>query len=111
MALAATRLTRVKNGTTIRASFSIVASGNYATGGDALDFGPLIGFTNRQPKTVRIAGKAGFEYDYDYVNKKMLVYCNTAGGANAALGEHTAVAYVAGVTGDTIQADCEWNAL
>jgi hypothetical protein len=111
MALAATRLSRVKTGTTIRGSFSIVASGNYATNGDALDFAPLIGFTNRQPKSVRIAGKSGFEYEYDYVNKKMLVFCNTAGGANAPLGEHTAAAYVAGVTGDTIQADCEWSTL
>lgn len=84
------------------AYFLVVPSGTYPTGGDAADFGGLIGYTDKQPIDVDIRGKAGFVYQYDYQNKKMFVYCNTAGGANAPLGEHTNIAYVAGVTGDVI---------
>lgn len=108
MALTGTRLKAGKSGNTFVAVFSVVASGNYATGGDSLDFGTIVSYTNRQPDMVLISGMAGFVYQYDLVNKKMLVFCNTAGGANAALGEHTAAAYVAGVTGDSIRAICYW---
>lgn len=81
----------------------LTPSGTYPTGGDPVDFA---GFAplGRQPKAVIIFGKAGFVYQYDLANKKMFVYCNTAGGANNALGEHTNAAYVAGVTGDVIVA-------
>lgn len=108
MALTGALLRRSKVGSPLTAAFSIVASGTYPTGGDTLDFGLLVGYTNRQPSVVQIQGIAGFIYQYDSVNKKMLVYCNTAGGANAALGEHTNVAYVAGILADTIRAECIW---
>jgi hypothetical protein len=108
MALTAAVLKKTSSGGAITALFSIVASGSYATGGDPLDFAPLVGYTNRQPSFVDINGKAGFEYKYDLANKKMFVYCNTAGGANAALGEHTAATYAAGVSGDTIVAMAIW---
>jgi len=108
MALAITVLKRSGGGRGEEGIFRIVASGSYPTNGDAADFAPLIGITSRQPDFVDIVGKAGFEYQYDYVNKKMFVYTNTAGGANAPLGEHTAAGYAAGVSGDTITAYVRW---
>lgn len=91
---------------------TISFSGSYSTGGDTFDLTASLvdarpGFTgmqtNKQPEYVDIAGKAGFVYTYDMANKKIMVYTNTAGGANNALGEHTAAAYAAGVTGDTVK--------
>jgi hypothetical protein len=82
----------------------LVASGNYSTGGDTVDFTALGSYwRSKDPLFVEIQGKAGFVYQYDVENKKVLVYSNTAGGANAPLGEHTAAAYAAGVTGDVIR--------
>ncbi len=92
----------------LQVTFTIVASGSYPAGGDALDFGPVARFTNRQPDIVQIAGIAGFIYQYDSVGKRVIVYCNTAGGADAPLGVHSTGAYAAGVTGDTIKAECIW---
>lgn len=104
MALAATKVKVVKLGNAILLEFTVTASGNYAAGGDALDLAPLVGIPGgRQPLHVSIRGKAGFVYEYDLAAKKMMVFVNTAGGVNTALGEHTAVAYVAGITGDTIR--------
>lgn len=83
---------------------TLAASDSYATGGDAVDFRQLGSiYRAKDPYLVIAMGKAGFVYQYDYANRKMLVFCNTAGGANAALGEHTAAAYAAGVSGDTIK--------
>lgn len=110
MAIAATVVKREKGGRQLNAVLTLVPSGTYPTGGDVIDFAPVVGFTSRQPDKVNIDGKAGFIYQYDLANKKMLVYCNTAGGANAALGEHTNAGYVAGVTGDTISAEVMWFA-
>jgi hypothetical protein len=41
-------------------------------------------------------------YSYDLANKKFMVFCNTAGGVDNPLGQHSAAAYAAGVTGDVI---------
>jgi len=57
----------------IEGIFSLTASGSYATGGDTLDFAPLMGYTNKQPTWVDIQGLAGFIYEYDKANKKVLV--------------------------------------
>ena len=80
----------------------LTPSGSYAAGGDVVDFA-LIAPSRKQPVTVNIKGKSGFIYSYDLANKKVQVWCNTAGGSNTALGEHTAAALVAGVTGDTVE--------
>lgn len=83
---------------------TLVASGSYATGGDTIDFTQLGSITRaKDPLFVEVTGIAGFIYQYNRVTKKLLVYCNTAGGVNLKLDEHTAIAYVAGVTGDTIR--------
>jgi hypothetical protein len=108
MALAASGVKRKSDGQGIIATGILTASGTYPTGGDDLDLAKIIGYTNRRPDVVIVTGKAGFVYQYDHVNKKVLVYCNTAGGANTALGEHTNVGYVAGVTGDDIRFLAFW---
>jgi hypothetical protein len=111
MALAVSGIKRKADGQGIIAHGKITASGNYSTGGDALNLSSAIGYTNRKPDIVLITGKAGFIYQYDHVNLTMFVYCNTAGGANNALGEHTAAGYVAGVTGDDIRFLAFWLAV
>ena len=86
---------------------TLVASGSYVAGGDTLDFsakGDLP--VSIAPRDVFIHGVAGFVYEFvrgtTLANSKVKVRVDGAGGVNVALGEHTAVAYVAGVTGDTI---------
>lgn len=74
----------------------LTLSGTYPTLGDPVDFVGLAPLA-KQPKYVQIMSKAGFVYQYDLANKKLITYCNTAGGANAALGEHTNATYVAGI--------------
>jgi hypothetical protein len=88
---------------------TLALSGTYPTNGDPVDFGPLDRI-QRQPDIVEVVGKAGFVYQYDVENKKLFVYCNTAGGANGALGEHTNATYVAGVSGDTVRFEAIWFA-
>lgn len=102
MALAVTLDRKIVDLKTIHVFFTIVASGNYAAGGEALALKTLAALQDA-PIHVNITGKAGFQYVYDYAADKMMVFTNSAGGANGALTEHTAVAYVAGITGDTIK--------
>jgi hypothetical protein len=108
MAVAATLNKRSKTSAVMIAKFTIVASGTYATNGDALDFAPKAGFTNRQPDFVDANGIAGFTYSYDKANKKLLSFAITSSGANTPMGQISAGAYPAGITGDTITALCFW---
>jgi hypothetical protein len=85
----------------------LTASGSYATGGDTFDTTVLL-----QPGIARVPFDVLFKsrdgYVYSFVPNanpalcKVKVLCNTAGGANAALGEHTAAAYNAAVIADEI---------
>jgi len=86
--------------------FGVVASGNYATGGDTLNFqgvSPLL-VSPFQALQAAISGIAGFIYQFvqgtTQANAKMMV--RTGAAAQAALTELNAGAYPAGVTGDTI---------
>lgn len=100
MALAVSNIKKRQNGGLFAATFDVTPSGNYAAGGEVL--APTlesISALGKAPDFVKVDGKAGFVFQYDHANKKLLTFCNTAGGANAALGEHTAAAYVAGITG------------
>jgi hypothetical protein len=108
MPLALSVVKRKSDGQGLSITGRLTASGTYPTGGDDLDLSKVAGITNRRPDIVIIVGKAGFIYQYDHANKKMFVYVNTAGGANAALGEHTNIAYVAGITGDDIRFIAFW---
>lgn len=105
MAVTATKDVVLRGNNFILGLATLVFTGSYAALGDPLDFGAVFGMlTTKQPKRALIHGKAGFIYTYDLVNKKVMVFCNTAGGANLPLVEHTAIAYVAGVTGDVVEA-------
>lgn len=110
MAVVATITEQWTDGKRVHVIGALTFSSTYATGGDAFDFqsGPTVSVgtavkTSKQPSIVLIEGKAGFVFQYDYAAKKILAYSNTAGGANAALGEHTAAAYAAGITGDSVK--------
>lgn len=83
--------------------FRLTPSGNYSTNGDALSLQTLAATSKKKPKFVKVWGNSGFVYQYDLAAEKLKVYLNTAGGVNAPLGEHTAVALVAGILADTIE--------
>jgi len=102
MALAVTKNYKFVEVKLIQGFFTVVASGNYVLGGEALGLKALFG-THKDPIMVVVRGKAGFIYEYDFATDKLMVFSNSAGGANAALTEHTAAAYVAGITGDVIK--------
>lgn len=58
----------------IEGVFSLVASGSYATGGDTLDFAPIMGYTNKQPTVASVWGIAGFLYTYNLATGKVMVF-------------------------------------
>lgn len=74
---------------------SLTFSGSYATGGDALDFGPLLQgpAAGTTVIMVDVTGGAGTTFEYDRTNKKLK-------GFSAANTELTAAAYNAALTGD-----------
>ena len=85
--------------------FRLVFSGSYSTGGETLNFSSfhtLVGI----PLWCHIVGQTGYKYEYamgtDPTNGKVKVMIEQTIGTNTPLGEHTAVAYAAGVTGDTV---------
>lgn len=108
MPVAISSFKRKSDGQGLIVTGKLALSGTYPGSGDAVDFSKIAGLTNRQPDLVLVAGSAGFVYQYDYANKKLWTYCNTAGGANNALGDHTNAGYVAGVTGDDIRFLALW---
>jgi hypothetical protein len=60
---------------------SIAFSGNYTTGGDPLDFGPLLATIGvGQVDAVDVINRAGFDFDYDFTNKKLMVRQSAAAG-------------------------------
>lgn len=84
---------------------TIVFSGSYATGGDTLSLTGLQIPGTVAPRAVFVTGQAGYMYQYTGTtrsNGKVKVYVATTSGANIPLAEHTAAAYAAGVTGDTV---------
>lgn len=89
--------------------FTLAFTGSYVIGGE-VQTNPFsnVDREKREPDFILASGRAGFVYQYEKSSKKWLVYCNTAGAANAALGEHTAAAYVAGITGDVINGVAVW---
>lgn len=80
---------------------TVVFSGSYPAGGEAFSLAGSV-HSLGTPLFVVVVGKAGFVYLYDHVNDKVMVWTNSAGGVNLSLTEHSAAAYVAGVTGDDI---------
>lgn len=86
---------------------NVVFSGSYATGGELYDFA-AVQWGYIQPIWVHIQGKAGYFYEYDFTNKKIIVRQQinpaAAGGADVPFSELAAAAYPAGVTGDSVKA-------
>lgn len=89
----------------------ITLSGDYPAGGEPCDFLAAVGPTVKgtQPIYVHVYGISGFVYQWLPTPKKLMVYCNTAGGADAPLGELTAGAYPAGVSSDVIRAKVDFQ--
>lgn len=111
MPIAISNVKRGRAGRAFKLACTLTLSGTYPTGGDPVDFSSYIPHASaKQPDNVDVNGKAGFVYQYDYVNKKLFTRVNDAGGANAPMGEHTNATYVAGVSGDTITAFVTWLA-
>jgi hypothetical protein len=100
MPVAITVTEQVRSDTELIVRGTMVFSGTYPTGGEPISLAGLGIKTNKlTPKKMDIFPlvPAGFVLSYDYTNAKCFVHCNTAGGANGALGEHTNATYVAGV--------------
>ncbi len=100
MALAVAVTNRVKMQNAVMVVGRITASGSYATGGDALALTTLSGLL-RSPIKVEIEGKAGYKYEWDSTNAKMLTRYGGA-AVSQPMAEIPAAAYPAGVTGDVI---------
>lgn len=89
---------------------TLLAAGNYVTNGIALDLPVALSSQvpgiSAQPVHVQVQGIAGYFYEYDKANKKVLIRQQTdpaaAGGANIPFVQLAAAALPAGVTGDTI---------
>lgn len=74
---------------------TLVFSGNYATGGEAISWAVSKIKSSRSPLIVRIEGKTAYLYGYDKAAAKIPIFA--PGGAELA-----AAAYPGGVTGDTV---------
>lgn len=101
---------RDKSNGAVTAVFRLAVAGNYSVT-ESLDFALLIGWTNKQPDSVRIQGNSGFIYSYDRANKYFKVFGQNPTSVTAGvigLSELTAGAYPAGITGDTIEAIVTW---
>lgn len=86
--------------------FRVVLSGSYSTGGETLDFATIAPNLAGIPVYCDIKSNVGNEYVYASgttpATGKMKLLVEAAVGTNTPLVEHTAVAYVAGESGDTI---------
>jgi hypothetical protein len=85
---------------------TITASGSYTTGGDTLNLQGIGIKSSQVPFLVQINGQNGFLYSWvagtTQANGKVKVLVATTGGTNLPLSEHSAAAYVSGVTSDVI---------
>lgn len=79
---------------------TIVFSGSYATGGEAINLASVMNIPN-PPLQVTVLGQAGYIYQWDRTNNKLMVR-QSAAAANP-LGELPAAAYPAGVTSDIVR--------
>jgi len=85
---------------------TLTFSGSYTTGGDTLTLSGYQVPGTQPPRAVFIQGSSGFPYQWvpgtTRANGKIKVLTATTTGTNLPLAEHSQVAYVAGVTGDTV---------
>lgn len=113
MALTVTVIDKYFDGKRGHMIIGVTASGNYSTGGDTLNLANLIPGAGTLPTWVELQGINGFVYAYaagtTQANGKMKVFVEQAVATNTPLAEHSAAAYVAGVTGDTITGYVEFK--
>lgn len=109
MAVAATVTKEIDLGQAILQIGTLAFSGNYVAGGEVPTTSGRSGIrskmTTKAPLSVKIDGKAGFEYEYDRANEKVLVRGQEPTSATAgviALSQIAVAAYPAGVTGDVV---------
>lgn len=106
MAIALAVLKRAKSPRGLHAVVQLTFSGNYAAGGEVVDFPLVVGYTSLQPDAVEIDGKAGYKYEYDKATKKVLVRDHPAfvitGGQGAASALQINPDSNAGVLGKTV---------
>ena len=77
---ATTRKRQSVSGSTITTYHSLAFTGTYATGGDALDANALSGLSNIDNITfhgLTHSTAFGYEFLYDYTNKKLMVFGET----------------------------------
>lgn len=106
MALVAAITKQYYDGKKVHVIGTITASGSYTTGGDTLSLTGLNIKSSQVPYWLEVQGVNGFNYAYvvgaTQATGKVKVFVLQAAATNTPLAEHTAAAYVAGVTGDTI---------
>ncbi len=104
MAIAVTITDRWNDGKRLHVSGTLGFSGNYATGGDTLDFTGKV-TASRAPVDLSVDGQAGFKYNAvkgtTIANNKVKVF-QTGAAVSSPFAELAAAAYPAGVTGDTV---------
>ena len=109
MAVAATVDKNHDLGDLVMARGTLALSGSYVGGGEDMSsaWTGLIPGSTKKPVDMTVHGEAGYVYEYDFANDKLLVREQTdpadTGGANIPLVELAAAAYPAGVSGDTIR--------
>lgn len=100
-----TTLKKAKENRSYQLLGTVAFTSNYATGGDTLDLAPF-NPVQRQPDLVRIEGIAGYKYEYDHTNKKILVrdfpLVTVVGGQGAASALQINPDSAAGVLGKTV---------
>ena len=100
MAVAATIISQNAQGTSVEVTGTLAFSGNYVTDGEVPTF-PGLRSSKAIADDIRIEGIAGYKYEYNYANGKVLVRQSAA--ASNPMSQLSAAAYPAGVTGDTVR--------
>ena len=115
MAIAVAVTKQYWDGKKVHVVGTLTFSGNYATGGDGINFTGLGIKSSLAPYWFEVQGINGFIYAYapgspaSQTNGKIKVFVEATVATNTPLAEHTAVAYVAGVTGDTVTFYAEFD--
>ena len=79
---------------------TVVFTGNYATGGEAFNLASTLNIPS-PPSQVVVMGQAGYVYQWDRTNNKIMV--RQAAAAGNPLAEIAAAAYPAGVLADVVR--------
>ena len=106
MAVTPTITSQSALGRVVEVTGTLAFSGNYVTGGEVPSFAGVRS-SNLTPTALRAEGIAGFKYEWNGSNGKILVRQSAA--ASNPMSEISAAAYPAGVTGDTVRFVAEFK--